>query len=434
MIGWVFSSHGPGQPGAASVACATPRRRRAAQSRRRRCRRISKVVCRPSRPTTRPASTAGTEMRQVRDDVEGGHDRRAMLRRDHRDERAEAAEERDAEAGAAEDRAGEVCGARVASPQQRRSAPCPRRARSSLRSRRSTVRSAPSSSCDSRSRPGERDDADARHDHVRRAEQLRRELRGRARRTGCRSTRRRPPRGRPARTRGGPRRGTVGRSNVRRNRPALRHRLRHPVDAGEGDREQAEAGRDTEGRAARCRAGRATRTRARRARCRSPPQTPFARPTAAGSRRGCRSSSAALAALSAAPVARPWSPRATNSQVTESANAKATVDAISTPSATSSTGRRPTSSETRPASEQGREHAERVGRVDQRQRQRREVPPLRVDVIERRRRQRREQPEADHRLRPARRRARFGSVGRFDMVVSSSISCFIKLTSAVCQR
>src|SRR5690348_10863577 len=37
--------------------------------------------------------------------------------------------------------------------------------------------------------------------------------------------------------------------------------------------------------------------------------TPVASATPAGSRRGCRSRSAALAALTAAPVAKPWSPR-----------------------------------------------------------------------------------------------------------------------------
>ena len=73
-------------------------------------------------------------------------------------------------------------------------------------------------------------------------------------------------------------------------------------------------------------------------------------PTPVGSRRGCRSSSAALAALSAAPVETPWIPRATNSQAAESATMNRTVAAISPPSATSSTGRRPTSSETLPTS------------------------------------------------------------------------------------
>jgi hypothetical protein len=46
--------------------------------------------------------------------------------------------------------------------------------------------------------------------------------------------------------------------------------------------------------------------------------------------------------------------------------------------------------------EQGREHAEGVRRVDQGQRQRREVPEHAVRAIERRRRHRGEQPEADH--------------------------------------
>ena len=73
-------------------------------------------------------------------------------------------------------------------------------------------------------------------------------------------------------------------------------------------------------------------------------------PTPAGSRFGCRSSRAALAALKAAPVARPCTPRATNSQAAEPATMNSTLDAISAPRAASRTGRRPTSSETPPAS------------------------------------------------------------------------------------
>ena len=56
--------------------------------------------------------------------------------------------------------------------------------------------------------------------------------------------------------------------------------------------------------------------------------TPFASPTAAGSRRGWRSSIAALAAPSARPVASPCSPRATNSHTTESASMKRTLVTI----------------------------------------------------------------------------------------------------------
>ncbi len=58
---------------------------------------------------------------------------------------------------------------------------------------------------------------------------------------------------------------------------------------------------------------------------------------------------AALAAPSARPVASPCRPRATNSQVTESATMNSTDVAARTLSATISTGRRPTSSDTRPA-------------------------------------------------------------------------------------
>jgi len=78
--------------------------------------------------------------------------------------------------------------------------------------------------------------------------------------------------------------------------------------------------------------------------------TPFARPAPAGSRRGCRSSSAAAAAPSARPVASPWIARATNSQASDWAAANRTVAAISVPSEPSKTGRRPTMSDTRPAS------------------------------------------------------------------------------------
>ena len=77
--------------------------------------------------------------------------------------------------------------------------------------------------------------------------------------------------------------------------------------------------------------------------------TPLVRPTDPGSRRGCRSSSAAAAALSARPVARPWMPRATNSHAVESASANNTLVAISVPSEASRTGRRPISSDSRPA-------------------------------------------------------------------------------------
>ena len=78
--------------------------------------------------------------------------------------------------------------------------------------------------------------------------------------------------------------------------------------------------------------------------------TPFVRPAPAGSRRGCRSSSAALAAPRARPVATPWMPRATKSQATEPALMKITVVPMSTARETSRTGRRPTRSDTLPAS------------------------------------------------------------------------------------
>jgi hypothetical protein len=48
-------------------------------------------------------------------------------------------------------------------------------------------------------------------------------------------------------------------------------------------------------------------------------------PTPAGSRRGCRSRRAALAALKAAPVASPWMQRATNKQAAESASKNKSV-------------------------------------------------------------------------------------------------------------
>lgn len=70
--------------------------------------------------------------------------------------------------------------------------------------------------------------------------------------------------------------------------------------------------------------------------------TPLCRPTALASRRGWRSSSAALAALRVSPVASPCKARAANSHATESASMNITVAAISEPSATSRTGLRPT--------------------------------------------------------------------------------------------
>lgn len=70
--------------------------------------------------------------------------------------------------------------------------------------------------------------------------------------------------------------------------------------------------------------------------------TPFASATLVGSRRGCRSSNAALAVLNAAPVASPCSPRATNSHHTDRARMNNTVEAMSVPSEASNTGRRPT--------------------------------------------------------------------------------------------
>ena len=88
--------------------------------------------------------------------------------------------------------------------------------------------------------------------------------------------------------------------------------------------------------------------------------------------------SAALAALSAAPVASPWRPRATKSQATESATAeehrrdheRPERDEQDRPPADLVGGA--------PGEQQCREHAERIGRVDERQRQRREMPQIRV--------------------------------------------------------
>jgi hypothetical protein len=77
-----------------------------------------------------------------------------------------------------------------------------------------------------------------------------------------------------------------------------------------------------------------------------------------------------------APADKRPSSRATNSEAGESATMNRTVAAISPPRATSSTGRRPTSSETLPTSSRLAQHPKGVRRVDQGQRQRREVPQL----------------------------------------------------------
>ena len=71
-------------------------------------------------------------------------------------------------------------------------------------------------------------------------------------------------------------------------------------------------------------------------------------PPSQGFDRGWRSSSAALNAPIAVPVANPWIVRAANSQPTPSAPANATIATISTMSAASSVGRRPTWSEMDP--------------------------------------------------------------------------------------
>ena len=123
---------------------------------------------------------------------------------------------------------------------------------------------------------------------------------------------------------------------------------------------------------------------------------PLVSPTPAGSRRGCRSSSAALAALSAAPVARPWTARAANSQTVESASSE--QDGCGDQPAKRDEQDRPAADVVghAPDEQQAGQHPEGVGRVDQGQRQRREVPQHAVGVIQRRRRDRREQAEPDH--------------------------------------
>ena len=90
-------------------------------------------------------------------------------------------------------------------------------------------------------------------------------------------------------------------------------------------------------------------------------------------------------------------PRATNSQTTESASMKITVEPISVPSEASSTGRRPTSSEIAAGEQQRGEHAEGVRRIDEREHERREAPQLAVDAVQRRRGARCEQRQADDR-------------------------------------
>ena len=124
--------------------------------------------------------------------------------------------------------------------------------------------------------------------------------------------------------------------------------------------------------------------------------TPLVSPTPAGSRRGCRSSSAALAALSAAPVARPWI--AARDEQPGRRVGEDEQDRRRHQPAERDEQHRPAADVVGDAADeqQAGQHAEGVGRVDQGQRQRREVPQHAVGVVERRRRDRGEQAEADH--------------------------------------
>ena len=180
------------------------RRRRAGRCPTTTLPKVSKVVWRPSRPTTRPAETAGTET-SVRDDVEAD-----MTLRD-----ARSGSPRRARAGRR--------GTRRRSRCRRRSS---RRGRSALESRRrgdddqdhargegdrAGARADPRCGpAEQQLRGGrrarERDDADTGHDHVRACRTDAPRARGRARRRGRRSTRRRGPRGR----RGGTARRAAG--------------------------------------------------------------------------------------------------------------------------------------------------------------------------------------------------------------------------------
>ena len=67
-----------------------------------------------------------------------------------------------------------------------------------------------------------------------------------------------------------------------------------------------------------------------------------------GRSRFCRSSSAAPRVLVSAPVARPWTTRAASSQPTPSLTRNSTIATASSRKATTSTGRRPTWSDSAP--------------------------------------------------------------------------------------
>ena len=172
-------------------------------------------------------------------------------------------------------------------------------------------------------------------------------------------------------------------------------RLGHPVGAGEGRGEQDQQQRIGEHSRRAADLDEDDETRMPRPRPVAL-ATPLVRPTLAGSRRACRSSRAALAALSAAPVARPWMPRATNSHAGPSAAMKSTDEVIS--AAQCRQQHRPPADLVGhpPGEQQGCQHTEGVGGEDQGQGQRGEVPEDGVRVVQRRGHHRGEQAQADH--------------------------------------
>ena len=356
------------------------------------------------RPARRRRSRAPRS--PIGDDVEGRHDLGAVLRRDRDRERAQAAEERDAEAGAADDRAEPVQRGRLGAGGDHDRDHAGRQRERARRRRPPTARCARTASWATAAGAGEGEDGERGDQVVVGVQQ------GRAQQ---RAERDEQPADRPDRDHG--QRGQQERAPDRR-----RGRSGAAGSAGRGRWRVTGSGiRSAPEKAIAKRTNSTTygSTRGAGASSTSSAETSDAQAHPAGAddavgqpdrgrvAGGCRSSSAALAAPSARPVARPWMPRATNSHATESASMNRTLVAISVAERAQQHG--PAADLVRqPAGEQQRgEDAEGVRRVDQRQHERREAPELAVGAVERGRSAGREQSETDHR-----RDMRVGDTGR----------------------
>ena len=309
-----------------------------------------------------------------------------------------AAEERDAEAGAADDaprrgRATLESVAAASDDQQHARA----RARPSRRPRRPTARVRPKTSWATAAEPASAKTPRPGDEVVGRVEQRRRELRAeREEQAADRPRRDDAERGEQERA-GAPRRD----ARPLRRQAQARARRRPARASARRPRRRSRRARTARRRAAR--AARAANSTKRggdehaEAHARRRSTTPLVSPTPAGSRRGCRSSSAALAAPSASAGREPLhaagdeqpDDRVGEHEEHGRAHERAERDEQDRPAA-DLVGHAA-------GEEQRGEHAERVGRVDEREDERREAPELAVDAVERRRRARREQRQADDR-------------------------------------